>query len=253
MQKLPFDKVARGLDGDIVISREAPFGSFSPAGGLRDLYERIAAQQAKEGAVLLSGFVFGGSFADLGSGRVPKDYDVYLASPNMVRAMRAFQCGDLADDDFMNDDEWAEAALGYDFPIKPHSGLSPLKKSDVIGDYYEFNGNAMIDGKWHKIDVKIGTKNVSMADFIRHFSAPVMAASMALDRDNVFAYHEKCVDHATRRIMCTDKVTSPDLVEKAKRKGYELITPAALAERDKGARATAGVHVSKNGEWRAVI
>lgn len=253
MQNLPFAKAVTGLSGDIVISRQAPFGSFAPAAGLRDLYARIGAQQAKEGAVLLGGFVFGGVFADLGVGRTPKDFDIYLSSPNIVRALSAYQHGNFADDDFMNDDEWVETALGYDFPIRVHSGLSPLKKSDVIGDYYEFNGNALIDGAWRKVDVKIGTKNVSMTDFLRHFSAPIMAAGMALDREGVFAYHQHCVDHATRGIMCTDKIKSPDLIEKARRKNLELITPAALAARDKETRSVPGVHVPKNGEWRPVI
>ncbi len=248
-----FDHAAESSKTDILMSHKPPFGSFAPGEGLKAFYAQIAAHQAKEGAVLLGGFVFGGAFADLHVGRTPKDYDIYIASPNMVRALKAFQSGDFADDDYMNEDEWAEAALGYDFPMRPHIGLSQAKHADVIGEYFEFNGSARIDGVWQKIDIKIGTKNPTMGEFLRHTSAPIMAAAMSLDSDDVYAYHRDFTDHAERGILCTEQINRAALIEKARRKDLELITPAALAARESAVRAPGTVSSLKAGELRPVI
>lgn len=228
-----FKKATRHLaESDIVASNIPPFGTFGPADALTEFYARLKAHQAGEGVAVDGGFAFGGMFADLGRGLTPKDYDLYVASPGMVDAIKHYlDRGGL--DEYSNEDEWADEALGDLFPIAPHAYDLRLMHSDLLGDYFEFNGAAKVGGVHHKIDIKIGTKNTSPAEFITFFSAPIMAAAMTLGEEQPrFVYHRDCADHAIRGLLCTDRPNSLDLIEKAKRKNLEIITPAALAARD---------------------
>jgi hypothetical protein len=60
-----------------------------------------------------------------------------------------------------------------------------------------------------------------------------MASAMTLGEETPhFAYHRDCADHARRGLICTERSNSLDLIEKAKRKNLEIITPEELAKRD---------------------
>lgn len=228
-----FEKVSRLLEGEIIISPQPPFGAFAPADSLRDFFDTLSRTQEKEGRAIHGGIVYGGVFTDLHAGRKPKDIDIFIASPDMVRALHGYQSGGYADDDYTNEDEWAQIALGHSFPINPYEGLSGMKHSVLIGDYFEFTAPIIVNGMRQLLDIKIGTHNPSLPEFVRHLPAPIMSAAMSLGGDHQYAYHQHCVDHADRGILCTDRIGSANLIEKAQRKGLELITPAQLASREK--------------------
>ena len=175
-----FKKATRHLDpADIVRAGFPPAGSFEPAVFLKDFFAALGAHQQKQGRAIDGGFVFGGVFADTMVGRKPKDYDIYIASPQMVDAMRAYlengRRGGFDDDE--NEGEWAQDVLGNGFPMEPHEEVYKLFNSDILGDYFEFSGAAIINGSYRKLDIKIGSKNADIAEFLPFCSAPVMAAA----------------------------------------------------------------------------
>ena len=216
---------------DIVMSTVPPFGHFDAAGFLHDFYTALSTHQAASQRDILGGFAFGGAFSDLGVGRRPKDYDLYISSPQMIDSLKqAFTDG--VDDDLLFTGEWADEAWGYNFPIVPTTEDLPLYHSDVFGEYVGFSGMFRTAEGARAMDVIVGTENPTLENFLAYTPAPVMAAGMTLGSSfSYFAYHRDFVDHAQRGILCTDRVPARNLIEKARRKGWEVISPEALARR----------------------
>jgi hypothetical protein len=225
-----FKKATRHLaPEDIVTGAFPPFGSFTPASFLSRFYRHLSDYQAGQNAPVEGGFVYGGVFADIAKGRTPRDYDIYIAAPGMVDAMRRYLQEDNAGYD-LNEGEWAAHTFGYDFPVSPLGEVFRLNHADMFGDYFEFNG--IYEGEdGFLADLKIGSRLPSLPEFLSHCDAPVMAAAMMLgDEPPQFAYHRDFADHTNRNLLCIDRPEHPVLIEKARRKGMTIITPEQAAE-----------------------
>lgn len=231
--QVEFKRAIRHQDPqDIIISTAFPFDGITVPDFLCDLYQEITASQNKRNIDVADGFAFGGQFADRVVGREPNDFDIYIASPDWVEAVKRYikacdeACGYKETRELAEEKEYW--VLGGMFPLSIMSNNFKMLNSTPLGDYFEFNGTCYDNqGRLRTIDVKVGSKAADMADFITYFSAPIMAAAQSLSDSGSVAYHRFFEFDTKAQLLCTNNLHSSDLKEKAARKGLRIITPAS--------------------------
>lgn len=216
---------------DIRTSDLPPFENFALPPIVNLLYQDIVTQQKSRGHDVAGGLVFGGMFYDVHIGKRPKDIDMYVAIPDLLKNIEDRMAQGRSSYREMEEcDEDIASYFGYDFPIHLHQiDMSPVKV-DLFGSYvvaqaiYEKNGDTGL------FDIIIGKEPVALQDLLPHFHAPVMAVGATLGDDTTYAFHKDYVECATNKILSCDN-PSRVMLEKAQTKGWTVMSPTAFQQR----------------------
>ncbi|HPD82370.1 MAG: hypothetical protein R3D88_02215 [Alphaproteobacteria bacterium] len=225
------DVVQRLRPEDIVLWNESPFEDVKVPEFLFTFFEKLKSQQAERGRAgieLKEAFLYGGALGDLACNNTPKDYDIYIHSPDWVEQIKKYTKAREEAVGFKEVRELSEEeeawTIGYNCPIKlAETTPIKIKQTSALGEYFEFSG--YFDGR--VIDIKVGSKPIQLEDFLTYVSAPILAFGAQIDDPNniTYVFHKEGPWHLVNKIMVTSSPDHPDLVEKADRKGWKIAQP----------------------------
>lgn len=217
---------------DIVTSALPPLPGFQLPSAVTKFYEQVEQQQTKRGNEVAGGIAFGGMFADISAGRDPKDFDIYIAVPNLLTRLLARseeQAHSYRERQEREDD--LHAIIGYSFPHDISNMWLEPNRSDLFGAYLEFQTFYEHNERQILLDVKLGQKPLSLTDFLPYTGAPIMAVGMTLGAAKTeYGYHKDYPAHVKDGILCSDHASS-SMLEKAERKNWAVLSKTEWAER----------------------
>jgi hypothetical protein len=198
---------------------------------LPEFFRDLIQQQAQRDVSIEGMFCHGGAHADLAVGRQPKDFDVFIHSPQWVERFKKY----WQELDWAGQSEYRELSEAREFLIEgrgfPLSGTeqnSKIYQADLLGEYFGFSGYVDDGEQIRAVDLVIASKGVTPAEFLSYQPAPIMAAAVEFDQESgkaTFTHHKKFRPHVEEAVLCTDTPDSRNLLEKAERKGWRIITP----------------------------
>lgn len=230
---------------EIIASDRPPFEGFKIPPIVHTFYRHMEKQQAARGYEVTGGFVFGGMFASIQQGDRPKDYDVYISSPDLLRDLR--ENADTPAGSYKEARERSERPydlIGYDFPIALTCVTIDMARSDLLGDFITVMG-AYDDGHDSAFfDVKIGSKALPVEKFACFTGAPIMSVGATLGGEGApYAYHKNYAEHNQHKVLCHSQPCY-SLQEFAKRKGWQIMAPEEWDQRSEGRAEPEGKAVS---------
>lgn len=211
---------------EIITSHLPPFEGFKIPPIVHTFYRHMEEQQAARGYEVTGGFVFGGMFASIHRGDRPKDYDVYVSSPALLKDLR--DNANMSARSYKEAEERSERLydlIGFDFPISIACVNVDLARSDLLGDYITVMGVYGDDKESAFFDVKVGSKTLPVEQFACFTGAPIMSVGATLGGEGApYAYHANYVEQTKHKVLCHSQ-PNYSLQEFAKRKGWSVMTP----------------------------
>lgn len=216
---------------DFIISAEPPFSEMVYPRFLPKFFQDLTQQQAQRDVVIEGIFCHGGAHADLAVGRQPKDFDVFISSPQWVERFKTYwkELGWAGQSEYRELSEAREFLIeGRAFPLSGTEQNSKVYQADLLGEYFGFSGFIDDGEQIRAVDLVIASKQVTPAEFLSYQPAPIMAAAVEFDAESgkaTYTHHKKFRSHVEEAVLCTNTPNSPNLLEKAERKGWTIITP----------------------------
>ncbi|MEM6811475.1 MAG: hypothetical protein AAF549_03310 [Pseudomonadota bacterium] len=229
MKKVFLASTSNFSPDEITLSSENLFPAIDLNGFFEDLTCELRAFQAKRQIEIGSTYLFGGAIADLLLGNRPKDYDVFVRSPDWINVIKRFRTARDNVSGFkeaMELNEVEEHTLyGYLNPVSKIDDMVPFTDNDLIGLNTAYLGAYSRGNSPVQVDLRIGSHAPGIVKFLQNVSSPVMAAGIEITEtgDVLYAHHVQFFGDLEKGIMRVRKET-PELAEKADRKGLRLET-----------------------------
>ena len=179
---------------DFITSDQPPVGIKMPA-LVGQLYDAIAGAEAKMGRECSNGFVFGGIFNSLYQGEAPRDTDMMICNPEMVKLAQKVQKQRGMDaysyKERQEIDEAIEYNMGRMIPYNPDlswdADSMKIHESSNIGVCMQVTAIVMVEGKGHLVDVTFTEKPVTPPEIFTR--APITSAAYNLET-GTYCYHK---------------------------------------------------------------
>ncbi|MEC8666042.1 MAG: hypothetical protein VXY16_11285 [Pseudomonadota bacterium] len=179
---------------DFITSDQPPAGIKLPE-LVGKQYEAIKDAEAIMGRECSNGFVFGGIFNTLYRGEAPRDTDIMICNPEMVKLaqkvqkQRGMEAYSYKERQEIN--EAIEYNMGRMMPYNPDFSWDPdsmkIHEGTNIGACMQATAIVMIEGKGHLVDITFTEKPVTPPEIFT--GAPITSAAYNLET-GTYCYHK---------------------------------------------------------------
>ncbi len=200
------------------------------------LYEALKTHEAKYHRDCRSGFLFGGAFTSLLRGEKPKDYDMVVCNPEIVKLAKELnEILRQPADSYSAMADRRSLARCYEDRIAPYStsvmmnmdNMRPVDESPFLGHFFQITAYIATDKGTGVADILFCENEVDGATLLSLLTdAPVRSVGFDFDSEQ-YTYHRDFKAHALDWVYkpFAEKPARPAALNKAAEKGMTIIQP----------------------------